>query len=145
MSEGFPARSRGKRAACGELDAMGVNNAVMHHDRFLRWVAGVAVAINLVAAWLALILERGHPHEFHTYWAALFWTTTQMLTVSSQLPNPTSTGAHILDVVLQVLAISIVTSIAGSWAAFFHHRRRYGREAESAENGPSPSGASPQP
>jgi hypothetical protein len=122
-----------------------VNKAVMHHDRFLRWVAAVAIAVDLVAAWLALMLERGHADEFHTYWAALFWTTTQMLTVSSQLPNPTSTGAHILDVVLQVLAISIVTSIAGSWAAFFHHRRRQGPAAPSAENGPSPSGASAQP
>ena len=117
----------------------------MHHGRFLRWVAVVAVAINLVAAWLALMFERGQPHEFHTYWAALFWTTTQMLTVSSQLPNPSSTAAHILDVVLELLAISIVTSIAGSWAAFFHHRRHPRPAAPSAENGPSPSGASPQP
>jgi hypothetical protein len=125
------------------LDGMGVSNAVMRHDRFLAWVGIVAVAINLVAAWLALMAERGHPHEFHTYWEALFWTTTQMLTVSSQLPNPSSTAAHILDVALELLAITIVTSIAGSWAAFFHHRR-HGAAAPSAENGPRPSGASPQ-
>jgi hypothetical protein len=120
-------------------------DAMMNHGRFLRWIAGVALAIDLVAAWLALMFERGQPSEFHTYWAALFWTTTQMLTVSSQLPNPESTAAHILDVFLQFLAISIVTSIAGSWAAFFHHRRHLRRAAASAENGPSPSGASPQP
>jgi hypothetical protein len=124
---------------------MGVSNAVMRHDRFLAWVAAVAVAINLIAAWIALVAERGHPHEFHTYWKALFWTTTQMLTVSSQLPNPSSTAAHILDVVLELLAITIVTSIAGSWAAFFHHRRHPSPAAPSAENGPSPSGASAQP
>ena len=120
-------------------------DAIMNHARFLRWVAFVALAVNLVAAWLALMFERGQPNEFHTYWAALFWTTTQMLTVSSQLPNPESTGAHILDVVLQLLAISIVTSFAGSWAAFFHHRRHQRPAAPSAENGPSASGASPQP
>jgi hypothetical protein len=118
--------------------------AAMHHGRFLRWLAAVAIAIDVVAAWLALTFERGHPNDFHTYWAALFWTTTQLLTVSSQLPNPSSTGAHILDVVLQVLAISIVTSIAGSWAAFFHHRR-HSAAASRAENGPSPSAANPQP
>ena len=100
-----------------------MSNAVMRHDRFLAWVGAVATAINLVAAWIALVAERGHPDEFHTYWAALFWTTTQMLTVSSQLPNPSSTAAHILDVFLELLSITIVTSIAGSWAAFFHHRR----------------------
>jgi hypothetical protein len=124
---------------------MGMSNVVMHHNRFLAWVGGAAVAINLVAAWIALAAERGHPHEFHTYWAALFWTTTQMLTVSSQLPNPSSTAAHILDVVLEFLSITIVTSIAGSWAAFFHHRRHGAREAARAENGPSPSGASAHP
>ena len=95
---------------------------------------------------LALMAERGHPHAFGSYWAALFWTTTQLLTVSSQLPNPSSTAAHILDVVLELWSITIVTSVAGSWAAFFHHRRRrYWEAAESAENGPSPSGASAQP
>jgi hypothetical protein len=47
--------------------------------------------------------------------------------------------------VLELLAISIVTSIAGSWAAFFHHRRHYGRAAPSAENGPSPSAESSHP
>jgi len=120
-------------------------DAVMHHGRFLRWVAAVAIAINLVAAWLALIFERGQSDEFHTYWRALFWTTTQLLTVSSQLQNPDSTAAHILDVVMQVLAISLITSIAGSWAAFFHHRRHPRPAAPSAENGPSPSGASEQP
>jgi hypothetical protein len=124
---------------------MAIGDAVMRHDRFLAWVGAVAMAINLVAAWIALVAERGHPHEFHTYWAALFWTTTQMLTVSSQLPNPSSTVAHILDVVLELLAITIVTSIAGSWAAFFHHRRHGAREAASAENGPAASGASAQP
>lgn len=124
---------------------MGMSNAVMRHDRFLTWVAAVALAVNLVAAWIALVAERGHPHEFHTYWAALFWTTTQMLTVSSQLPNPSSTAAHILDVFLELMSITIVTSIAGSWAAFFHHRRHMANAAPSAENGPRPSGASAQP
>jgi hypothetical protein len=120
-------------------------DAIMNHGRFLRWLALVAIAVDLVAGWLAFIFERGHPNEFHTYWAALFWTTTQLLTVSSQLQNPDSTAAHILDVVMQVLAISLITSIAGSWAAFFHHRRHPRPAAPSAENGPSPSGASEQP
>jgi len=117
----------------------------MNHGRFLRWLGMVALAVDFVAGWLAFMFERGYPNEFHSYWAALFWTTTQLLTVSSQLPNPDSTAAHVLDVLLQVLAISIVTSIAGSWAAFFHHRRHPRPAAPSAENGPSPSGASEQP
>jgi hypothetical protein len=108
-------------------------------------LAGASVVLDLVAAGLAKVFEQGAQHSFATYLDALFWTTTQLLTVSSQLQNPDSTAAHILDVVMQVLAISIVTSIAGSWAAFFHHRRHPRPAAPSAENGPSPSGASEQP
>src|SRR3954453_5783233 len=107
------------------------------HAAFLRWLAVVAVAGDLVAGAIAMWAEHGHPHAFATYWAALFWTTTQLLTVSSQLPNPTSTAAHILDVALELLSITIVTSIAGSWAAFFHRRRHPGPAAPRAENGPS--------
>ena len=141
---GFPAGARGKRSARGEL--VGMDAAMGPHVRFLQRFAAVTFAFDLVAGAVAFLAEHGHAHAFATYWAALFWTTTQLLTVSSQLPNPTSTLAHLLDVVLELWSITIVTSVAGSWAAFFHHRRRrYWEAAESAENGPSPSGASPQP
>ena len=52
----------------------------------------------------------------------------QLLTVSSQLPNPDSTGAHILDVLLELWAITAVTTVAGSFGAFFHHRTRQREE-----------------
>ena len=95
------------------------------HSGFLRLFAMVTLAFDLVAAAIALAAEHGHEHAFGSYWGALFWTTTQLLTVSSQLPNPSSTAAHLLDVVLELWSITIVTSVAGSWAAFFHHRRGY--------------------
>ena len=60
-------------------------------SRVLR-LAVVSIAFDLVVAALAWWFEQGAPHEFGTYWAALFWTTTQLLTVSSQLPNPEHTG-----------------------------------------------------
>jgi hypothetical protein len=53
---------------------------------------------------------------------AAFWTTTQLLTVSSQLPNPLSTGGRAVDVFLQVWAISVVAALAGSFGAFFNRR-----------------------
>jgi hypothetical protein len=121
-----------------------MGDAMESHAGYLRWLATVSILLDLAAAAVALAAEHGHAHAFATYWAALFWTTTQLLTVSSQLPNPTSTVAHVLDVVLELASITIVTSIAGSWAAFFHHQRHPGPAAPSAENEPSPSGASPQ-
>jgi hypothetical protein len=53
---------------------------------------------------------------------SMFWTSTQLLTVSSQLPNPISTPARVLDIFLQAYAISVVAVLAGSFSAFFHRR-----------------------
>ena len=100
-----------------------MGEAAAPHVRLLAMLFSATFAFDLVAAWIALAAEHGHAHAFGTYWNALFWTTTQLLTVSSQLPNPSSTAAHILDVVLELWSISVVTTLAGSWAAFFHHRR----------------------
>ena len=44
------------------------------------------------------------------------------MTVSSQLPNPISTQARVLDVFLQEYAISVVAILAGAFGAFFHRR-----------------------
>jgi hypothetical protein len=81
----------------------------------------VSVALDLLAAALAWGFERHHG-EITTFGDALFWTTTQMLTVSSQFPNPLTTGGKVLDVFLELYAIVVVTSVAGAFASFFHHR-----------------------
>jgi hypothetical protein len=106
------------------------------HRRFLALMGVATLTFDLVAGWIALVAEHGQPHAFASYWAALFWTSTQLLTVSSQLPNPESTTAHVLDVILEFWAISVVTSVAGSWAAFFHHRR-HGAGSAQAPAAPS--------
>jgi hypothetical protein len=81
----------------------------------------LSVALDLVAAGLAWWLEHGRG-EITTFPDALFWTTTQMLTVSSQFPNPLTTGGKVLDVGLELYALVVVTSVAGAFASFFHHR-----------------------
>ena len=43
----------------------------------------------------------------------------QLLTVSSQITNPLTSGGRIVDVVLQAWAVIVVASIGGSFAAFF--------------------------
>jgi hypothetical protein len=81
------------------------------------------VAVDGVASLLILLFERNADGtEITTFGDSLFWTTTQLLTVSSQLPNPISTGARVLDVFLQAWAISAVAILAGSFGAFFHRR-----------------------
>jgi predicted tellurium resistance membrane protein TerC len=92
-------------------------------------VVGLTVVLDLVAATVGWLLERHHG-EITTFGNALFWTSTQMLTVSSQFPNPLTTGGKLLDVLLEVYALVVVTSVAGAFASFFHHRARERPRAE---------------
>ena len=92
-------------------------------SRILR-LAVVSIIFDVVAAVLAWRFEQGALHEFRTYWEALFWTTTQLLTVSSQLPNPEHTATKILDVLLEAYAIVVVTSLAATFTDLLHHRTR---------------------
>lgn len=81
------------------------------------------VAVDAVASLLIFLFERhADGTEITTFGDSVFWTTTQLLTVSSQLPNPISTPARVLDVFLQAWAISAVAILAGSFGAFFHRR-----------------------
>lgn len=81
------------------------------------------VMLDAVASVLVLLFERHATGTgITTFGDAVFWTSTQLLTVSSQLPNPISTPARVLDIFLQGYAISAVAILAGSFGAFFHRR-----------------------
>jgi hypothetical protein len=82
-----------------------------------------SIALDVAASVLVFLFERHAPGTGITSLGdALFWTSTQLLTVSSQLPNPISTPARVLDIFLQAYAISAVAILAGSFSAFFHRR-----------------------
>jgi hypothetical protein len=88
---------------------------------FFLFVA--TLAVDAVASLLIFLFERhASGTEITNIGDSLFWTSTQLLTVSSQLPNPISTPARILDIFLQAWAISAVAYMAGSFASFFHRR-----------------------
>jgi hypothetical protein len=57
----------------------------------------------------------------HNAWDAFFFTTVQLLTVSSQMPNPVTTGGRVVDIFLEVTALGLVSGIAGAFASFFFH------------------------
>jgi hypothetical protein len=86
-------------------------------------MAVVTVALDAIASVLIFFFERHADRtEITNIGDAVFWTSTQLLTVSSQLPNPISTPARVLDIGLQAWAISVVAILAGSFASFFHRR-----------------------
>jgi hypothetical protein len=96
------------------------------HDRLrvrVIFLFAATLALDLIASLLIFAFERHAAGTGITNIGdSLFWTSTQLLTVSSQLPNPISTPARILDVFLQAWAISAVAYMAGSFASFFHRR-----------------------
>jgi hypothetical protein len=96
------------------------------HERLrsrLAFLFVATVVLDAIASLLVFVFERhANGTEITTIGDSLFWTSTQLLTVSSQLPNPISTPARVLDVFLQAYAISAVAILAGSFGAFFHRR-----------------------
>jgi hypothetical protein len=54
---------------------------------------------------------------------ALFFTTVQLLTVSSQLKNPLTATGRVTDVVLELWAVLVVAGSAGAMADFFQVAR----------------------
>jgi hypothetical protein len=89
----------------------------------LTFVLVATIVIDLVASVAILLFERhATGTEITNFGDALFWTSTQLTTVSSQLPNPISAAARTLDVVLQAYAIVVVGVLAGAFASFFHRR-----------------------
>lgn len=94
-------------------------------ERHRRLVARLGI---LVVATLALdalgtvavyFLERhARGTEVHTIGQALFFTTVQLLTVSSQLKNPVTPLGRVVDVVLELWAVIVVAGSAGVIATF---------------------------
>ena len=84
----------------------------------LAFVTSVVIfAVGTVLIWL---LESGHRGgDIHGFGDAAFFTGVQLLTVSSQIKNPLTSGGKIVDVALEVWAIFVVTAVAGSFATFF--------------------------
>jgi len=86
----------------------------------LTIVLQTTIAVDVVGSVAIYFLERhARGTEVKTFGDALVFTTVQLLTVSSQLKNPLTTGGRIVDVVLELWAVIVVAGSAGAIAAFF--------------------------
>lgn len=95
-------------------------------ERHRRLVARLLLAIGLTAivdvfgAILIWALERhAKGTDIHGIGDAFFFSTVQLLTVSSQIRNPVTAAGKVVDVALEIWALFVVTTVAGSFAAFF--------------------------
>jgi hypothetical protein len=99
--------------------------AHIHLRERVRVLVLATIAVDAVCALIAYFAERdAHGTGIHSFGTAAFWTTTQLLTVSSQMPNPLTTVGRVLDVGMEIYAMTAVTALAGMFGAFFHHRSK---------------------
>ena len=96
------------------------------HRRLRDAVVAIAlttVGVDLLCAIAGFLLERhARQTDIHTFASAAFWTTTQLLTVSSQIANPISAGGRILDIFMEIYAITVIATLAGALGSFLQKR-----------------------
>ena len=73
---------------------------------------------------MAAIRPPGPGSQIRTIGQAFFFSTVQLLTVSSQMPNPVTPVGRVVDVVLEVWAVIVVAGSAGAIASFFQSSDR---------------------
>jgi hypothetical protein len=93
-----------------------------HHRRLIGRLLLILIAtvvVDLVGTILVYLAER-HTHgtDIHTVGDAFFFTTVQLLTVSSQIKNPFTPFGRAVDIVLEVWAVLVVAGSAGAFASF---------------------------
>jgi len=89
----------------------------------LLMLLGATLVLDLLGTGLMYLFERDTAGSgIDNIGDALFWVSAQLTTVSSQMPNPATTPGRVLDIALQIWAISVVAMLAGAFAAFFRAR-----------------------
>jgi hypothetical protein len=93
------------------------------HQRLVARLLLVLTAtfvVDIVGTLFIYFFERHAPGtDIKNMWDAAFFTTVQLLTVSSQIKNPFTVGGRITDIVLEVWAVIVVAGSAGAIASFF--------------------------
>jgi hypothetical protein len=119
-------------AAAHEIRAVARADTETHRHLRERIVAiaAMSVVVDVVCALLTFLFERhAAGTDVKSIGSALFFSSTQLLTVSSSMANPLTTAGRILDVAMEAYAITVVASLAGSFGAFFHRRSHERSEA----------------
>jgi hypothetical protein len=93
------------------------------HLRFRRRLVAALVLVGIVDVVGTVLMwvfeDDARRSEISNLWDAFFFTTVQLLTVSSQMRNPVTTPGRIVDIFLELTALCLVTGIAGAFASFF--------------------------
>jgi hypothetical protein len=109
------------------------------HMRLRRRLKEALILVGLVdlvgTGLMWLFEDDARRSEIHNLWDAFFFSTVQLLTVSSQMRNPVTTGGRLVDIVLELTAICLVSGIAGAFASFFLELEREDAQAVQTDAG----------
>ena len=95
----------------------------VHFRQRLVAIAMVTLVVDLFCSVIVLLLEQDvRGTQITGYPSALFFSTTQLLSVSSSFANPLTGAGQVLDVAMEIYAITVVAALAGSTSAFLHRR-----------------------
>ena len=80
----------------------------------------LTLVVDAIGTVLVYVFERHVKQtDIHGFFDAFFFTTVQLLTVSSQIKNPLSVAGRIVDIGLEIWAVIVVAGSAGAIASFF--------------------------
>jgi hypothetical protein len=83
-------------------------------------VLALTIVIDVIGTGLVYAFERhAKQSDIHSLFDAFFFSTVQLLTVSSQIKNPLTTAGRLVDIFLEVWAVVVVAGSAGAIASFF--------------------------
>src|SRR6478735_7402365 len=81
---------------------------------------GLSLVVDAVCATLMWSYEGGlKGSSINGFGDALFFSTAQIVTVSSSFTNPVTHAGQVVDVILEAWGVFVVTAVAGSFASFF--------------------------
>ena len=93
-----------------------------HHRRLVARLLLILIGTLIVDAARTILIFIAERHargtDIHTLGNAFFFTTVQLLTVSSQIRNPFTTIGRAVDIMLELWAVLVVAGSAGAFAAF---------------------------
>jgi hypothetical protein len=93
------------------------------HRRLVSRLALVGILTAVVDAIGTVLVYAFERHveqsEIHSFFDAFFFTTVQLLTISSQIKNPLTTAGRVVDIFLEIWGVLVVAGSAGAIASFF--------------------------
>lgn len=93
-------------------------------NRLLKAIV-ITLLIDVVGSVVMYFAERHAPStQLHSFWDAIYWTTSQLTTLSAPMSNPVSTIGQVMALALDFYAITVVSTLAGMFSAFFHQHEK---------------------